>query len=442
MLLLALFCLPLGLGAEPGLVTRPSTLVYPDFWHTPLGLHRGTPKLLKLMLGDKVRFNDPAGVACTRMKEHGEQSPQITAFGVNSGSGQIVYNPDMKSLDVFGAEGSGDGYFLQPVGVACLPDGRVAVADSGNHRIALLRFSRGKLVWEGSLGVRGKGPGEFEEPRWVAYDSRGRLYVSDTGNNRVQVFSPDGVFLFMFGQDQSRNNSLFQPQSIAVVDAQDPYSVTPTAAIFVVDQYHGRIQKFDMNGRFLAQATPSDVGRNLAYFDGIALDYFNNLWIADRGNHQIHKFDQYLQYIDSWGSEGKEDGHLDSPRGLAIYRHYGQMLVLEKESSQYFWIGADVKDVKFSRLERPEGVQLRIDYRLTERATVDCWVESLQREVLTPLLERKKMSQGLQTILWDGDLPSGYRIPAGVYYLVFQAEASYSSATYFKREMRKRFIVK
>jgi len=146
MLLLALFCLPLGLGAEPGLVTRPSTLVYPDFWHTPLGLHRGTPKLLKLMLGDKVRFNDPAGVACTRMKEHGEQSPQITAFGVNSGSGQIVYNPDMKSLDVFGAEGSGDGYFLQPVGVACLPDGRVAVADSGNHRIALLHFNQNKLI--------------------------------------------------------------------------------------------------------------------------------------------------------------------------------------------------------------------------------------------------------------------------------------------------------
>lgn len=441
-LFLALLCAASLAQAEPALITKPSTLVYPDFWHTPLGLHRGSPKLLKLMLGDKVHFNEPAGVACTRMKEHGEQSPQITAFGVNSGSGQVVYNPDMTSLAVFGEEGSGDGHFLQPVGIACLPDGRVAVADSGNHRIALLRFKKGLLSWEGSFGERGSGNGQFEEPRWVALDSQGRVYVSDTGNNRVQVFSWEGLFLYSFGRDQTRNNSLFQPQAIAVVDPQEPYSAEPTGAIYVVDQFHGRLQKFDLNGRFLAQATPSDTGRNLAYFDGIALDYFNNVWVADRGNHLIHKFDQHLQFIDSWGGEGQEDGQLESPRGLAIYRHYGQVLVLEKESSQYFWIGSDVKDVKFSRLELPNGVQLRIDYRLTEQAGVDCWVETLDRELLMPLLQHKRQHEGLQTLLWDGNLPSGYRIPPGVYYLVFQAEASYSSATYFKREMRKRFVVR
>ncbi len=127
---------------------------------------------------------------------------------------------------------------------------------------------------------------------------------------------------------------------------------------------------------------------------------------------------------------------------MAIYRHYGQVLVLEKESSQYLWIGADIKDIRFSRLDEPGSVQLRIDYRLTERATVDCWVESLDREVLMPLIQSKLQAQGPQTFLWDGNLPSGYRIPQGTYYMVFQAEASYSSATYFKRETRKRFVVK
>ncbi len=101
-LFLVLFCLARLSQADPAVITSPSTLVYPDFWHTPLGLHRGSPALLKLMLGDKVHFNDPAGVACTRMLEHGEQSPQITAFGVNSGASQIIYNPDMTSLKVYG----------------------------------------------------------------------------------------------------------------------------------------------------------------------------------------------------------------------------------------------------------------------------------------------------------------------------------------------------
>ena len=439
---LALLCLSRLSPADPAVITSPATLVYPDFWHTPLGLHRGSPKLLKLMLGDRAVFNDPAGVACARMREHGEQSPQITAFGVNSGAGQIIYNPDMKSLAIFGSEGSGDEHFLNPIGVACLPDGRVAVADSGNHRIVQLQFKDGLLHWVGSFGVHGKGPGELEEPRWVALDSQGRTYVSDTGNNRVQVFNPEGRFLFSFGQDQGRNNSLWEPQAIAVVDPLEPYASEASGAIYVVDQYHGRIQKFDLNGHFMAQASPADAGRALAYFDGIALDYFNNLWVSDRGNNQIHKFDQYLQYVDSWGVQGHDDGQLDSPRGLAIYRHYGQLLVLEKESAQYLWIGADIKDVKFSKLDEKDGVKLRIDYRLTERATVDCWVENLDKELLVPLLTKKRLYQGLQTLLWDGDLANGYRIPAGTYYMVFQAEASYSSATYFKRETRKRFVVR
>jgi len=86
-------------------------------------------------------------------------------------------------------------------------------------------------------------------------------------------------------------------------------------------------------------------------------------------------------------------------------------------------------------------VKLRIDYRLTEQAVVDCWVETLDQEKLLPLIDKKLTSQGPQTLLWDGNLLSGYRIPPGTYYLVFQAEASYSSATYFKRETRKRFVV-
>jgi DNA-binding beta-propeller fold protein YncE len=441
-LFLALLCLSSLSQAEPAVITSPSSLVYPDFWHTPLGLHRGSPKLLKLMLGDRAVFNDPAGVACTRMRENGEQSPQITAFGVNSGAGQLIYNPDMKSLDVYGEEGSGEGHFLKPIGVACLPDGRVVVADSGNHRVVQLQFSKGHLRWMGSFGVRGAGPGQFQDPRWVALDSRGRCYVSDTGNNRVQVFDPQGQFLFAFGQDQDGANSLLEPQALAVVDAQEPYAAEAAEALYVVDRYHGRIQKFDLNGNFQDQASPADTGRSLVYFDGIALDYFNNVWVSDRGNHQILKFDPYLQYVDSWGSQGTGDGHLDSPRGLAIYRHYGQLLVLEKEEAQYLWLGADVKDVRFSKLEGGDGVQLRIDYRLTEKANVDCWIETLEREHLLTLLDKKRFAQGPQTLLWDGNLLNGYRIPSGTYFLVFQVEASYSSATYFKREMRKRFIVK
>lgn len=441
-LFISLFSLPLWAG--PRQIDSPSTLVFPDYWHTPLGMHRGTPRLLRVMLGDKVQFDDPMGVAAVRMAESGTQGPQLTAFGVNSGSGQIVFNPSMTRLDVYGMAGGGEGRFYKPVGVAAHPSGRVVVADSGNHRIVYLRYSNGKLTWSGTLGSRGNGPGQFENPRWVALDSQERLYVSDTGNNRIQIFSADGLFLQSFGGNPDANNSLVEPQALAVVDPLEPFAAEPgQSGLYVVDQYHGRIQRFSLDGRFLGQLTAEDLGQPAVYFQGVALDYFNNLWVTDRSSDQIHKFNRQLEPLDSWGGTGKEDGQFYSPRGVAIYRHYGQTLVLEKESAQYLWIGSDIKDLKFERVDDPKlGPQLRMDYKVTERAWVDVWVEDLNGERLATLLKRRLQKQGEQSLFWNGDMDNGFRIQSGSYNLIFQAEATYSSSTYVQKVMKKRFVVK
>jgi sugar lactone lactonase YvrE len=429
---------------DPKVIKGPSTLVYPDFWHTPLGVHKGTAELLRIFTGGRARFNDPQGVACVRMKENGPENPQLTVFGVNSGDGQIVFNPDMFHLSVYGETGSGEGQFVKPTGIAALPDGRVAVADTGNHRIALLQYKKGDLSWKGSLGSYGSGKGQFNGPTWLAYDSQGRLYVSDTGNHRVQVFAADGRYLFDFGAQAAADNSLVEPQAIAVIDPLEPYSVSPMGAIYVVDQYHGRVQKFDLAGKFLAQATGLDADKYLVYFTGIGLDYFNNLWVADRGNHMIHKFDPYLQHIDSWGRHGSDDGMLESPRGLSIYRHFGQVFIAEKESAQYLWIGADVQDIKIGRAIGPQGRPLmRVDYLLTEKAKLDCWIETLEGEKLHTLLTHQgSVEQGLHSITWDGLMEGGARIPTGAYNIVFIAEATYSSATYYKKKAVKRFWIR
>jgi DNA-binding beta-propeller fold protein YncE len=427
----------------PAVLYSPSTLVYPDFWHTPLGIHRGTPKLLSLFFSGQVAFNEPEGLACTRMKENGPESPQLTVFGVNSGASQIIYNPNMISLDDFGSQGSGVGQFMHPCGISALPDGRVAVADTGNNRIVLLHFDGGKLHWLQSLGEEGSGPGQFKNPGWLAYDSQGRLYVSDTGNNRVQVFSDTNVFLFSFGSDPHANNSLIEPQAIAVVDPMEPHSATPMGAIYVVDEYHGRLQRFDLSGRFMGEANGDDADRYLVYFSGIALDYYNNLWVVDQGNDQVLKFDQYLQFVDSWGKKGDDDFSFDSPRGLAIYRHYGQVFVSERQSAQYLWIGADTKDIKVSRAVNPDGKALmRVDYRLTENCNLKAWIEDVDGKMLSSLLSLHKERQGAQTIFWDGNIMNGTKIQPGMYYLVYEAEAVYSSATYFKKQVRKAFWVK
>lgn len=444
-LLSIFFCLSFAhaLGAEPSLIESPSTLVYPDFWHTPMGVHRGTPKLLDLFTGGQAKFDDPQGLACTRMTENGPESPQLTVFGVNSGASQIIYNPDMYHLALFGVPGSLDGQLMHPTGIAALPDGRVAVADSGNNRVVLLQYHAGLLSWHGSIGELGNGPGQFNDPTWLAYDSQGALYVSDTGNNRVQIFNPDGGFRLSFGADAQANNSLIEPLAIAVVDPDEGHSASRVGAIFVVDQYHGRLQRFDLSGRFMGDATGEDADRYLVYFSGIALDYYNNLWVVDQGNDQILKFDQYLQYVDCWGNRGEGDYFLNSPRGIAIYRNFGQVFVAERDSVQYLWIGVDVKDIRVSRAEDPDGrIRMRVDYRLTENASLTAWVEDKDGNILAPFIPLGRQKQGSQTAYWDGMMQNGQKIQPGQYLLEFQAEAAYSSASYFKKSAKKIFWVK
>ena len=440
-----LLLLPAGLGlGGPQILSVPSTMVYPTFWHTPLGIHKGTPSLLKMFVGDQTYFSDPKGLACTHLAEYGkENSNQLTVVGVNSGMACLVYNPDFASLKVFGSFGPGIGQFDHPTGAAILPDGRVAIGDTGNHRVVMLRLSRGLLSWTGTLGHLGSGPGEFNGPTWVAFDSQGRLYVSDTGNNRVQVFSPEGLFQMEFGGDPSLENSLIQPQGIAVCDSREPFAAAREDAIFVVDQYCSRVQKFDFQGRLRALAQASDVGHLVVTFSSLALDYFNNVWVADMGNHQIHKLDHQLQPLDSWGSKGDDDGQFHSPRGIAIYRQFGQILVAEAQSAQYLWVGSDVKNIQLSSQVQASGLRyMRFDFFLTEKSWVQARLEDAGGRLARTLLGRGVLPQGANVIYWDGNTQEGFHAPPATYTLVIQAEATYASATYYAKQVRRQFVLK
>lgn len=41
----------------------------------------------------------------------------------------------------------------------------------------------------------GTDEGQFKFPRGIAVDDQGYIIVGDSGNNRVQIFNPDGSFL-------------------------------------------------------------------------------------------------------------------------------------------------------------------------------------------------------------------------------------------------------
>ena len=59
------------------------------------------------------------------------------------------------------------------------------VADTDNHRIQLFTSSGTYLT---QWGAQGSGNGQFMYPRGVAVDGSGHAYVADRDNYRIQVF--------------------------------------------------------------------------------------------------------------------------------------------------------------------------------------------------------------------------------------------------------------
>ena len=132
----------------------------------------------------------------------------------------------------FGSEGTGDGEFDSPTGIAVDSGGNIYVADTFNDRVQV--FKPGGLFWF-TFGSVGSGDGKFNDPYGIAVGSGGNIYVTDTVNDRVQVFDPSGVFLSAFGSSGTGDGEFSLPQGIAVGGGGN---------IYVADTVNNRVQVF------------------------------------------------------------------------------------------------------------------------------------------------------------------------------------------------------
>ncbi|HVM32877.1 MAG TPA: hypothetical protein VMU88_07065 [bacterium] len=403
-------------AAEIQILTQvPSTYMFPAEGFMPFNVHRGTQTLLSLMLPGTL-FDDPQGMACALLnKTRDAQTPLndviVTVLGVNSGAGQIFYNVGLKDLKKYGTPGSGEGQFQNPTGVAIHPNGAVAVADTGNNRIVLLRDDGLKLRWDKVAA------GSFRAPQGVAYDTPGNLYIADTGNNQIKVRNPSGVIRVL------PIPGLDHPTALCVIDAKAEWSFYKTDPygnrLAVIDRQGARLQTFTLAGSPLAQFTSDQLPDGPMQLGGCAFDYYGNLVATDTAAGCLRKFGRNLEYLVTFGSPGQGDYQFDQPRGICLNTEFGQMFVSERESADYYWIGADALNLAFQRTAKG----FRFPFFLTERALVSAQIKDAQGNVVKDLGDRQDLEEGAQELDWTPD-PG---LAAGTYSLQMTVMATYST---------------
>ena len=194
--------------------------------------------------------------------------------------------------------------FSGPVGVAVDANGTVYVADTSNGRIRMITPAGVVTTLAGSgtqtfLDGTGTAAG-FLSPQGIAVDAGGFVYVGDYGNQRVRKISPAGVVTTLVGTGSMSDvdgtgtgASIRYPNGIAV-DA--------SGTVYVAIQSN-RIRKITPAGvltTLAGSATPTylDGTGTIAGFNvtnngtnGVAVDAFGNVYVADVGNNRIRRIE-------------------------------------------------------------------------------------------------------------------------------------------------------
>ncbi|UCE06477.1 MAG: hypothetical protein JSW07_00090 [bacterium] len=439
----------------------PTTLVFPSFLHT-YGIRKATQFHLFLFTQNRTKFKDPQGLAVVRLAvwedtTTAKDDDEVTVYGVNSGQNNIIYNKSMKSLGIYGLKEPGIQRLNRPRGIAANEKGDVYIADTGNHRIVKLFNPGHDLVFQKSVGKKGSAKSQFHGPCGVALDSRGKLYVTDSGNNRVQVFTNDLQFKGQWGEPGQASGQLSFPDGIAVIDKNERWNYYREEFVVIIDLNHTRIQQFTPQGNYLRGMTASEFDYPDCYLAYIALDYYNNIYVTDTRNHCIHKFDHHLKYITSYGRNGSGDKEFIEPRGITIYRRFGQVFVAEKSGAQYYWIGTDCFDFSVTKHSSRDLFQFK--YFLTEPSFITTDILDSEQRLVTRLWTRQFRRSGRQTNYWSGRMlavddsvfiKEKYKssalyqkmklIPPGKYFVKYKIEPTYSSYRYFEKIITREFL--
>ncbi len=228
------------------------------------------------------------------------------------------------SWDQFGyVKGARNG----PEGIAIDGAGTVLVTDGAASKVLEI-FPGGKIV-----RTLGNGAVRFDDLGHVAIDAAGTIYVSEAGPNRISKFSETGSLLAQWHRPKGNSiNAWGGPETIAT---------QPDGNLVVEDWANRRIEILSPDGATVTIFGKAGSGDGeFLNSAGLGVDARGNIYVADAGLHRVQKFDSTGRFIAVIADERifeaggptaiaiDANGNLYSPDGKSIvkYSQKGEVL--------------------------------------------------------------------------------------------------------------------
>jgi DNA-binding beta-propeller fold protein YncE len=192
----------------------------------------------------------------------------------------LIYSPEGKLLrKIGGTNGHGPGEFGFVTNAVEDKQGNYYIGEYGEYD-RIQKFTHdGRFILQ--WGSHGDQPGQFVRPQSLDIDDQGRIWVADAGNHRVQVFDGEGHLQFLWGKSGAAPGEMSYPYGLKL-DGQ--------GHVYICEYGNSRIQKLSLDGRSLACWGACGHGPGQLYNPwGIARDSQGRIHIVDSMNNRVER---------------------------------------------------------------------------------------------------------------------------------------------------------
>ncbi|HEX2910911.1 MAG TPA: NHL repeat-containing protein [Chloroflexia bacterium] len=177
-------------------------------------------------------------------------------------------------------------------------------------------------------------------PRSVVSDSQGNIYVADTAFGYIYKFNNAGRFLLRWGGPGDDKGQFGEEKYTSIEIAIDSHD-----NLYVNDSYHGLIQKFDSQGKYLSEFTNYLAGQ-------LAIDRQGNLYVADWRSGDVYVYSPDGHLLTNWAATGGQPYTPVYNRGIAVDSK-GQVYLPDTQSKGI--IKFDSQGKYLGAVKRPEN---------------------------------------------------------------------------------------